>query len=105
MNTHTVHLESTCSDSILHDGVNQEMTDIGKRKYTNYVKNSLDSPLHLRRTSGTYSFGYIDMNSILRSAHFDRTLRKQQSQAELSQQEAARVVWFTFHPHIHILFR
>ena len=46
----------------------------------------------IRRTAGSYSFGYEDMNSILRDAHNERIRRVQEYREESSRIDKERVV-------------
>jgi hypothetical protein len=61
-----------------------------KRKYVYILANT--SIVISRRTSGTYSFGYAEMNSILRSAHAEKQNRTTVEDAEKQSQESSAVV-------------
>jgi hypothetical protein len=49
-------------------------------------------PNFSRRASGTYSFGYPDMNTVLRSAHFERLKREREKLRERTREERIGVV-------------
>jgi hypothetical protein len=65
-------------------GVDAEL----KRKY----ELQTDSQSVFRRTAGSYSFEYEDMNSILKSLHFERQKRREEGSSEMMYHERLEVV-------------
>lgn len=68
--------------------IDASLPDVGKRKYVKLYSFTIFG----RRTSGSYSFGYSDMNSILRSAHAERVNRLEQQRSMQSAIDQDKIV-------------
>ena len=55
-----------------------------------------NAELTARRTTGSYSFGYEEMNEILRNAHQERRKRLDEATADVAQIQRLAVVCFPY---------